>query len=150
MGYNIAIGNAVPWFSKEDEELHARWVVDDGTCKIALDNSPIFPGENDQSNGRSPAYLVWYEFLDKVGLTDVFYDERESSCHGIRIITKDMRDRVKRAFELYKKTKPPGFNPHGATEDSAQFDAVLARLIWLNYWITWAFENCETPAIEHR
>jgi len=60
-----------------------------------------------------------------------------------------MVDRVESALFSYEKIKPPGFNPEGTTEDTAQFDAVLARLIWLDYWIRWAFENCETPAIYH-
>jgi hypothetical protein len=28
------------------------------------------------------------------------------------------------------------------------YDADLARLIWLEYWIDWAIHRCETPAIE--
>lgn len=35
------------------------------------------------------------------------------------------------------------------TPDEGKYDPYLARLIWLEWWMTWALDNCETPAIEN-
>jgi hypothetical protein len=47
-----------------------------------------------------------------------------------------------------KSTLPPGFEGWGY-EGPARYDYMLARLIWLDWWMRWALENCETPAIEN-
>lgn len=36
-----------------------------------------------------------------------------------------------------------------ALPPSGTFDPVLARLIWLEWWMAWALANCKTPAIHN-
>ena len=36
-----------------------------------------------------------------------------------------------------------------ALPPSGTFDPVLARLIWLEWWMAWALKNCTTPAIHN-
>ena len=48
MGYDIGIGNAVPFFSKEYNEFYAAWEIEKNVCDTALANSPIFPLEKRQ------------------------------------------------------------------------------------------------------
>lgn len=152
MGYNITVGNAVPEHSKEYfPDLSARWIVEGATS----DAAPTFPGDEMTGNGneRSPSYSTWADFARTVGLYEFFYDERghlhagHPGCIGI---TKEDADLVTAALNRYRaqSTLPPGFNSWDY-EGPATFDGHLARLIWLEWWMRWAVENCETPAIQN-
>ena len=144
MGYYIAIGNAVPEFSKDDGYLHACWRVDE----TANEDAPNFPGDimTKNRNIRSPSYTGWSEFCEKVGLTELFFDRCEGLFRnhpGCVMITQEDYQIVADALEEYKKhaQRPPGY------DDFGNYDYNLARLMWLDYWMKWALENCETPAI---
>lgn len=151
MGYIINIGNAVPRHSKEYGELYARWAVEDATSGDA----PTFPHDEvtGNSNSRSPSYTGWHEFCRKAGIEDLWYDKNEGLLRehpGCFILTPTHHARVKEALERWRAhaTLPPGFSGwHG--EDDGKYDAILARLIWLEWWMDWALKNCETPAVEN-
>lgn len=144
MGYHIAIGNAVPEFSKDYGELYACWVVK-GTSN---EDAPNFPGDILTKNGniRMPSYSGWSDFCEKVGLHELFFDKHEGLFQqhpGCIMITQEHYQTVADALEEYQKhaKRPPGF------DDFGNYDYNLARLMWLEYWVNWALENCETPAI---
>lgn len=144
MGYNIRIGNAVPFFSKDDDELYACWQIEGATSEDA----PNFPGDHftANSNGRYPSYSAWSQFCNKVGLCDLFFDKYEGLFRmhpGCQLITQDHYQTVSNALEEYQKHAklPPGY------DDFGNYDYNLARLMWLEFWMKWALENCETPAI---
>ena len=144
MGYYIAIGNAVPKFDKDDGELYARWVVEE----TSNENAPSFIGDvcTENRNIRLPSYTGWGEFCDKVGLTELFYDRYEGLFRqhpGCVMITQEHYQTVVDALEEYQKhtKRPPGYDEFG------NYDYNFARLMWLEYWMKWALENCETPAI---
>lgn len=156
MGYTIKIGNAVPFHSKEHfPTLSAGWEVE----KIFLPDAPIFlndPAEN--SNTRWPSYIVWHDFCIATGLYDLFYYQgnlraRHPGCIGI--IQEDVNF-VTAALTKYKAkaTLPPGFEDEKfyfeePFEGPPNYDYHLARLMWLEWWMQWAFKNCETPAIQN-
>lgn len=144
MGYYIAIGNAVPEFSKEDGYLYSGWRVE----KTSNENAPTFIGDEATGNRniRMPSYTGWSEFCDKVGLYDLFFDQFEGLFRqhpGCVMITQEHYQTVADALEKYQKNarRPPGFDHFG------NYDYNLARLMWLEYWMKLALENCETPAI---
>ena len=161
MGYTITIGNAVPDFGKEDGELYARWVVE-GACS---DDAPTFPNDamTGNSNSRSPSYSGWMDFCQESGLYDLFYTKWEGliDTHpGCVPINQSHYDEVYDALERFKKkaTKPPGFSGYSSwdkenevwiTPDEDKYDHILARLMWLEFWMKWALDNCETPAIQN-
>lgn len=161
MGYTFKIGNAVPEFSKDDDYLMARWAVQPTTHPDA----PTFP--NDQmtgnSNIRSPSYTGWYEFCKDTGIYDVFY-EASKQLHaghpGCVLLKQSDLDMVRKAREEWQKTTtlPPGFegwpvydeiSREMRSPDQGKYDGYLARLIWLEWWMEWALNNCETPAIQN-
>jgi hypothetical protein len=151
MSYTFTIGNAVPEFSKDDGDLSARWVVEGKT----LPEAPEFPHDTmtGQSNRRSPSYSGWHEFCKAAGVYDVFYDERgnlQAGHPGCAMLTESDYERVKVALAAWRThaTKPPGFSGWN-NEDEGKYDHVLARLIWLEFWMRWALDNCETPAIQN-
>ena len=153
MGYTFTIGNAVPKFHKDDfPYLSARWKVENATS----DDAPTFPGDEMTGNGnsRSTSYTVWSDFCRTTGIYDMFYDERDHlhadhpGCIGIDV---EFSASVSAALSSYqaKSTLPPGFESDWCYDGPANYDYHLARLIWLDWWIKWALENCETPAIEN-
>ncbi len=146
MGYNIIIGNATPEFNKDDDELSAGWY-----CKhVSLPDAPTFPNDEmtGNSNSRYPSYLAWSEFCKEAGIYDVFYDETEmfrGGHPGCVLLKKSDLERIREARIRRERisTLLPGF------DNDKIYDAVLARLIWLEWWMSWALDNCETPAVEN-
>ena len=154
MGYIFKIGNATPHFSKADfPYLEARWRVED----VEIESAPNFPNDfGGQSNMRMPTYTAWYNFCKNVGLYEFFYVDsyRLASEHpGCVGITKEDVDMVTEALRVYqrKAALPAGFESSDILKDDhiPSCDGDLARLIWLEWWMRWAIENCETPAIEN-
>ncbi len=161
MGYTFTIGNAVPEFSKDDGYLRAEWVVQPASS----DAAPTFPHDDltGNSNSRSPSYIVWLEFCNEAGIHDVFYDDRNNLHAGhpgcIMITPEDLANvRLARTARQVASTKPPGFDgweqfdpetQQWSAPDEGKYDPILARLIWLEWWMDWALANCETPAIQN-
>ena len=152
MGYTFTIANAVPVHSKSDYPyLEAKWEVQ----LASSDQAPHFPGDiTGSSNSRSPSYSVWADFCRTVGLYEFFYTPSghlragHPGCIGI---TKEDADFVTAALSRYSAaaTRPPGFEAAWDYHGPANYDYHLARLIWLEWWMRWAVEHCETPAIEN-
>ena len=152
MGYTFTIGNAVPKHSKEDfPDLYAHWDVE----HLSLDDAPCFPNDPTKNgNVRSPSYSVWDQFCRNTGLYDLFYygsGNLRAGHPGTIGITKEDADTVSAALAKYKlsATLPPGFEADWFYKGPANYDYDLARLIWLDWWMRWAVENCETPAIQN-
>jgi hypothetical protein len=146
MGYNISIGNARVEQDLDGVQLLAKWVVD----VVTNDQAPEFP--NDQvtgkSNMRMPGYSAWGDFCRESGLYRLFYgDDGLIAYHpGCAKISAQHVAEVKKAVFSWQKarvesgfTAEPGFG--------MGYDQILARLLWLEYWMTWAIDNCEIPAI---
>lgn len=152
MGYTFTIGNAIPMHNKTDfPDLYARWEIEGAHDEHA----PTFPNDDLTGNGnsRSPSYSVWDDFCRTVGLYDFFYTPsgRLHAGHpGCIGITPHDVEFVSAALSRYRgrATLPPGFEEYHY-QGQPRFDAHLARLIWLEWWMRWAVEYCETPAIEN-
>jgi hypothetical protein len=151
MGYTLRIGNAVPEFNKDYfPELYATWTVGGQRNEDA----PAFGDPSDYCNERSPSYSIWSDFCEEVGIYDVFYNERghlHASHPGCIGITPEDLETVQKALKNRQEsaTLPAGFEKGWTYDGPANFDYHLARLIWLEYWMRWALENCETPAISN-
>lgn len=152
MGYTFTIGNAVPVHDKADfPDLYAHWDVE----AAHDEHAPTFPHDELTGNGnsRSPSYSTWAHFCRTVGLYDFFYTSSghlhagHPGCIGIRLEDAQF---VTAALNRYQAIAvlPPGFEEWGY-QGPDRFDAHLARLIWLEWWMRWATERCETPAIQN-
>lgn len=155
MGFVFLIGNAILKEDKRDfPKLNSYWEVQPEFSKYA----PLFPGEiEQQTNMRRPSYTAWKQFCENTNLYEFFYDERghlEMGHPGCIGITKQDVDTVSAALDYYDRHNkirlPPGFDDFDICYDQPiKHDYNLARLIWLEWWMRWAFENCETPAIQN-
>lgn len=131
MGYTIKIGNATPQFDKECfPELWAQWKVE----LVEHPDAPSFGEPTDRENQRWPSYTGWEYFLDGTDLKD-WWEKVGNSHPGIYGLTLEDRILITEKLNTYTKTEEEDWNYN--------------RLVWLEYWVRWAVENCETPAIEN-
>jgi hypothetical protein len=152
MSYDIYIGNAV---LEEGEDLEVQYAVD---AHIEL-SAPSFPYDalSRQANSRHPGYCQWGDFCREVGLYDLFFGEESGLMRdhpGIKPLTTAHLEAVREALARHREQHPdtiPGFDwspVSGEPDDGVRGrDGVLARLLWLEWWIEWALQNCEKPAI---
>lgn len=166
MGFSFTIGNAIPVHSKENGCLEAWWDVE----AVELNDAPIFPndGMREKSNNRAPSYTAWGDFCREAGgdVYRMFYGDGPRERGGILeghpgcvLLTQEHLDIIRAALARRRKasTKEPGFAGDPIREagkvvgyvDGDRYDSTLARLIWLEFWVSWALANCETPAIQH-
>lgn len=156
MSYSIYIGNAVPHFEKDDDYLLAEWRVQ----LASHPDAPTFPHDTltGNSNSRHPSYSGWANFCDAAGLADLFRDKYTGLMRehpGCQLLKESHYHVVKEALDRWKASsdKPPGFADDKIVDgkwtlvDKDKYDPILARLIWLEWWMRWALDNCETPAI---
>jgi hypothetical protein len=149
MGYTIQIGNAIPSVDQYTDVMY--WKIE----TFSHEQCPIFFGDSSKKNYKTLSYSVWGDFCKAVGLEDMFYlylpHGRMEPKGIIRLTHQNHRELVSQSLFKYKsKIKiPPGFQEkHERTHPSIpEYDEYLARLIWLEFWITWALFSCETPAL---
>lgn len=175
MGYSLTIGNAVPRVPKGeelDEDNTPGWTVNGA----AHPEAPTFPGDGMTGNGsgRSPSYSQWSNFVDEVGLRDLFFgaDARHNGGKHTRDVCL-MRDHpgvallreldlleIRQARERWQakrwptEERIPGWDPDHRWDSSGEpdprYDGNLARLLWLEWWVAWALKRCELPAFGNR
>lgn len=156
MSYDIYIGNAV---LEKDEDGNIREVVERmehpdapfWESKPDEDNSEhkmvFIPDLSRKTNGRHPGYSQMSRFCEDAGLSDLFFGEPHGilSRHPglVRLSGKHFLE-LRAAKERWLENHPdavPGWNKGE--------DPILARLIWYEWWICWALEHCENPAVEN-
>jgi hypothetical protein len=165
MGYTFTIGNARLRYHKGDESISIEAVP--ATHQDAPAHDP-FVGIG---NSRSPSYTAWTDFCKDAGIYELFYgqgwsreDRRYLPCSEGFHREKPLRDEHPGAVPLLpadleyvraariRREKTNGGRPAGFWEDDGTDngnDHTLARLLWLEFWIDWALENCEIPIIQN-
>lgn len=157
MGYTLHIGNAIPAEPDPDDDAF-RWEI--APLSAIVPEAPRAP--NDTNPGapfRWPSYSAWADFCDAVGLRDLFYN-RESgllrSHPGIVRLNAGHRATIDAALTRYRERHPDAvaqftgaslFPPFEAPSPGDMANAHLARLEWLAFWVGWALDNCERPAL---
>jgi hypothetical protein len=145
MGWGITIGNAVIAPNDEDSTMHLL-TVEDASHPDAPEwptNEGDWPDISGKTNYRAPSYSGFASWLAATGLADkvAAFDARGSNG-DVYILRPEERDSVSDARERWERTHPgavPGWDKSN--------DGTLARLIWYEWWMTWALANCERPAI---
>lgn len=168
MSFDIYIGEAVinNLTDNYSNELDVCFEVK-GT---SLPDAPNFRGDTMTRNGNSrhPGYSQWSDFLQGVGLYDLFFNKEDGLMRkhpGCFKLNESHLKEVKEALKSYKEKNPnknPGlcecescakkhhlFKGDGLPHDDS-LDYPLARLEWLVFWMDWTLKNCTIPAIFNR
>ena len=156
MSYDIYIGEGIIDENDDSGELRVR------VKGLSLPEAPSFP--NDQmtgkGNSRHPGYSQWSNFCREAGIYDLFFDEETGLMHrhpGTFILKQNHLDEIRAAKDRWVKNNPdknPGFPADEWMKPEFQEkitnpDPILARLIWLEFWVDWALKNCKVPAIHN-
>lgn len=155
MSYTIRIGQG------HGKARTINGVIDVSKMKVPSmerKDAPQLPndGMTGKENHRHPGYSQWHNFTLEAGIEDMFYHPVDGLLRphpGTRILTPSHRETIKTARKQWEEKHPnaiPGFwADYEPTEEEKDYDAILARLIWLDYWISWAVENCEFPCLQN-
>lgn len=143
MSYDIYIGQATVADNGEGEYMAT-------VAERHEQKAPRFDNDEMTGNGNSrhPGYSQWSGWCDVSGLTALFFDEETGIMRrhpGTFSLNHEHLMTVSAALRKWKEQSPAavaGF-AHGQ-------DPVLARLVWLDWWIRWALQNCDAPAIHNR
>lgn len=156
MGYTIKIGNAFPFFHKdvENDELTAQWRVQSTSSLDAPHNhfkSMPYECESDEAlpiealhNILRTSHADWGDFCRAANVFYVFHpmgSEFRGGSPGCSLLKKSDLIQIRYAKERCKLTL--------LDEIGISQEEILYLLNWLEFWIDWALENCETPAIEN-
>lgn len=158
MSWDILIGQAEIPSDKDYKRDSEVWAGIEYRVEVRVmthKDAPVFPNDPvGNSNKRMPGYIPWVDSLNSSGLYDLFFDRDEglmtsgrSSCHVIR---EQEYDKIVQAKKLWQDKYPeatPGFAKDNQDKDYDMHDAILARLLWLEWWFRWALDNCSRPAI---
>lgn len=174
MGYSLTIGHAepaVPSGDDLDEDNEPGWGVE----TVVLETAPQFPGDGmtGQGSQRSPSYSGWGNFCRETGLHDLFFGASPNNnggqytrdvClirrhPGVAILRPADLLEIRQARERWQARKWPteeriaGWDPtlrwDEEREPDPRYDGNLARLLWLEWWVAWALENCKVPAMQN-
>ena len=150
MSYNLRIGNGVKisedqirkeYELDEEDEISEfmQWKVAD----VYLHEAPSFPDDQLSShvNTRYPSYSGWESFTKALRI-DATMQELMPRHPGVVRIKSEHLNAVIKARKYFQKLHPniePGFKDNDASSGH------LARILWLEWWMNWALENCDNP-----
>ena len=169
MGYTLRIGELVVEYHQDEDEPRI-----DLSAKLSRhDDAPAFGEPTDYENQRWPSYSVWSNFAEDAGLYPLFFGREKGSGQlsrddallaqqpGCVPITEAHRREVNEAMARWKQKYPkatPTFGkpaPEGEVSgfwsdpDNPEENGKMTRLVWLQYWINWALDNCKQPVFEN-
>lgn len=154
MAYSIYIGEARLEPANKYPGIHyTHYDID--VEETELPDAPVWPNPDGvwgdisgKSNGRHPGYSQMSAWARTAGVYEVWFDKRNGllSLHpGCAVLRPVHLDAHIEALEQWKREHPeaePGWQEGE--------DAILARLIWYGWWMRWALDNCEHPAVCNR
>lgn len=174
MGYTIMVGNGV--FAPDDDATHLDDSCIQ-IEPAELDEAPRLDRVNPGRNTSWPSYSAVSERAGVLGLHDLFLgpegllrphpgvvrltqehaDVLSTALHDLRAQHDDIEPRFLTDEELYNpgpNGEPPGIlygrrEYDWATSRKHSLMVALAWLIWFEFWVGWAVENCKLPAIKN-
>ena len=169
MTYDITIGNAIfgeytGLFLDRTAFQQALRIVEE----IELEEAPYLDWMNQMELEEAPyldrmmigkvnhckvTYSYWNHFTKTVGLNDLFWnrDKGLMKCHpGLEPIRPADLEQVQEALVKYRGA---GLAAVAFLEDLTGIPPrryhMLDSLTWLEWWMNWALENCQWPAIHN-
>lgn len=155
MGWTIMIGQGALELPEPGEGSALRFTVK----KTRSSKAPVLVGDSTtgDSNMRSPSYTQWHAFVEAAGIADWFCDPEDGLMPKgggqASRITKDHVEKLQAAYKRWKETHPgliEGWAPENEhlsaeNKDNPAYDPVGARLHWMLFWCTKAFNDYNVP-----
>lgn len=121
MSYTIKIGNRA--------KTSGEYEVED----VEHPDAPADGVPTDFTNSRWPSYTGWEYFTEQTGLHELFFHKKRGLMR-----------------------KHPGIYPIKQEHVDEVMSVIVSRagtqknqIIWLQYWMKWAIENCERPYFQN-
>lgn len=152
MAYSLTLGEAKTDWDDRGVTVDAK--------QERHENAPAFGEPTDYTNSRWPSYSSWADFCTELGITDLMFSVRNGGAGELEVNGKYLPPLIAQhpghtpiqpehlEFLRGKICEYKALNPdHLAqfSEDDPNSDGHLCRAEWLDYWMTWALENCERP-----
>ena len=145
MGWDIYVGNAV---IAEHDEGDEQWCLT--VKRIEHPDAPEWPNGggfagtdiSGKSNHRAPTYSGLPELCRRTGMDVLAFREVRGSDGDCFILRpEDLASVIaaRKRWEADHVGSVPGWRPGE--------DPTLAKLLWYEWWFSWALANCERPAI---
>ncbi len=155
MGYSLTIGELE--VDKNHEDGIDCSCISFGAKGEKHDNAPAFNEPTDFTNQRWPSYGVWSDCLRDAGMYDLFFCDGGhliGGHPGVRLLTKEFYEEFTKRKIAFEAKYPHVEATYGERDTKDIFhedlsnpkcNNVYCRIVWMDYWINWAIENCETP-----
>ena len=130
---------------------------------LTLPEAPSFYNDEMSShvNHRHPSYSGWSLFCDSTGLGDLFFGSGGliASHPGYVKLTPKHAYIIHDKLEQYQLSHPndvPGvcdcsdcnaYRNDIKLPHHPEYNYALARLMWLDWWVKWAIQNCSNPML---
>lgn len=157
MGYSITIGELKVCQHPEDG-LDSSCISFDADS-VKIENAPAFGEPTDYTNSRWPSYSGWSECLEDAGMYDLFFDSGHliGGHPGLRLVTKELVYAVSEAKQEFEYKFPNVKATYGSRGDdiwdvdkkNPRENSTYCRMVWLDFWLKWAIENCDIPVISN-
>lgn len=113
--------------------------------------APTFPGDIRQLNSLQRPHTDWKSFAQTMALEDTLFGAPRgwaSQWGWVAPLRREQAMKVRGARlvaekELYRDVVP-AFGPPG---DFSNYSVHFATIIWLDWWVSWAFQNCQRPGV---
>lgn len=154
MGYSIRIGEAFT-------VVNSDGILEHDVVPETHLAAPAFGEVTDRENKLLPAYGSWLKIVAFCGLEELFWNAvtglmREEG--NPVLLVADHLNIVEEAIEKLRAQYPDAIPRLGREypespdeafllDDGLIEDESLARILWLQYWIRWAIDNCQEPVI---
>lgn len=143
-------------------------------ARVQFPDAPAFPNDEltGRSNARHPSYPGWAYFFRSCGPEfERLWNDPGACCGltyepGVFALRPEHLEVTHRALADFRSRMPqvrPGFEPEYHTKNIVRSrgafpeggrngeapGAVLARLLWCEWWMAWATNNCRNPAVKN-
>lgn len=138
----------------------------DGAIKFGVENTinkyAPFLGETlDFHNSRKVANESWFEAVERLHLTELFYNEQTGlfkNDRDITPLTKEHLSTINHAYDLYFETYPEckpttysaiGIDGRLSKALPTRENYIAADIMWLRFWANYAGHYCSKPVISN-
>lgn len=153
----IKIGQLQTFIAADSRENAIKFGVEHTINKYA----PFLGETTDFHNCRKVVNENWFEAIERLHLTELFYNEETGlfkNDRDITPLTKEHLSTINYAYDLYFATYPDckpgnhtaiGIDGRLRNVMPSKEDHIAADIMWLRFWANYASHYCSKPVISN-